>query len=53
MEVACLVGEKIPYLKNKCSRQLQALKALLIGRAWQATPEFLPGESHGQRSLAS
>ena len=21
-------------------------------RAWQPTPEFLPGESHGQRSLA-
>ena len=22
-------------------------------RAWQPTPVFLPGESHGQRSLAS
>ena len=22
-------------------------------RKWQLTPEFLPGESHGQRSLAS
>jgi len=22
-------------------------------RKWQPTPEFLPGESHGQRSLAS
>ena len=22
-------------------------------RAWQSTPVFLPGESHGQRSLAS
>ena len=22
------------------------------GRKWQPTPEFLPGESHGQRSLA-
>ena len=21
------------------------------GRAWQPTPVFLPGESHGQRSL--
>ena len=21
-------------------------------RAWQPTPEFFPGESHGQRSLA-
>ena len=24
----------------------------LEGRAWQPTPVFLPGESHGQRSLA-
>ena len=23
------------------------------GRTWQPTPVFLPGESHGQRSLAS
>ena len=23
------------------------------GRAWQPTPVFLPGESHGQRSLAA
>ena len=23
-----------------------------LERAWQATPVFLPGESHGQRSLA-
>ena len=22
-----------------------------LGRAWQSTPLFLPGESHGQRSL--
>ena len=24
----------------------------LEGRVWQSTPVFLPGESHGQRSLA-
>ena len=23
-----------------------------LGRKWQPTPVFLPGESHGQRSLA-
>ena len=23
------------------------------GKAWQSTPVFLPGESHGQRSRAS
>ena len=26
--------------------------ALLVRRAWQPTPVFLPGEFHGQRSLA-
>ena len=25
---------------------------ILWRRAWQSTPGFLPGESHGQRSLA-
>jgi len=25
---------------------------ILCGSAWQPTPVFLPGESHGQRSLA-
>jgi len=25
---------------------------MLWGRAWQPTPVFLPGESHGQRSLS-
>ena len=25
---------------------------ILWRRAWQPTPRFLPGESHGQRSLA-
>ena len=24
----------------------------ILWRAWQPTPVFLPGESHGQRSLA-
>ena len=27
-------------------------RSLGEGHAWQATPVFLPGESHGQRSLA-
>ena len=28
------------------------VKRILWRRAWQPTPVFLPGESHGQRSLA-
>ena len=27
-------------------------RKILWGRAWQPTPVFLPGESHGQRGLA-
>ena len=26
---------------------------IMMDRAWQPTPELLPGESHGQRNLAS
>ena len=26
-------------------------RKILWSRKWQPTPEFLPGESHGQRSL--
>ena len=35
--------------------QVQSLggKDLLEEISWQSTPVFLPGESHGQRSLAS
>ena len=28
------------------------IRKIFWGRAWQPTPVFLPGESHGQRSLA-
>jgi len=27
------------------------VRKILWSRKWQPTPEFLPGESHGQRSL--
>ena len=38
-------------------KNLPAMKETWVGkipwrRAWQPTPVFLPGESHGQRSLA-
>ena len=32
-----------------CLRLLCNIRA---GRGWQVTPPFLPGQSHGQRSLA-
>ena len=32
--------------------QVQSLEKIPWRRTWQPTPVFLPGESHGQRSLA-
>jgi len=41
---------------SQCRRYETWLRCLGQGdpwrRAWQTTPVFLPGESHGQRSLA-
>ena len=34
------------------SRVLEWVAIAFSGRAWQPTPVFLPGESHGLRSLA-
>ena len=31
---------------------IPGLRKIPCRRAWQSTPVFLPGESHGQRSLA-
>ena len=44
--------------ENECIRQKRCRFDSWIGkmpwkRAWQPTPVFLPGESHGQRSLAN
>ena len=41
----------------KCRRRKRCVFNLWVGkipwsRKWQATPVFLPGKSHGQRSLA-
>ena len=33
-------------------RSRRSLQGMPFRRAWQPTPVFLPGESHGQRSLA-
>ena len=36
------------YKRRKCNPWV---RKILWGRKWQPTPVFLPGESHGQRSL--
>ena len=43
-----------PTVKEPQKTQVQSLgqEDSPGGRAWQATLVFLPGESHGQRSLA-
>ena len=38
-------------LSNKHSHFLSHIFKYVWRRKWQPTPEFLPGESHGQRSL--
>ena len=42
--------EKPPVKQDTCVRSLGRKDPL--ERAWQPTPVFLPGELHGQRSLA-
>ena len=47
------VSQVAPMVKNLPEMQVQFLGLGKIPwrRAWQPTPAFLPGESHGQRSL--
>ena len=56
---------RVSYKGNPCSSSVKNLSAVqetwvqFLGqkipwrRKWQPTPTFLPGESHGQRSLAA
>ena len=39
-------------VKNLLATQETLVRKIPWRRAWQPTPVFLPGESHGQRSLA-
>ena len=40
-------------MKLECTCMFEAeLCVIASGRKWQTTPVFLPGEFHGQRSLA-
>ena len=41
----------IKTLKNKT--KAMCMYYIMMDRAWQPTPELLPGEYHGQRNLAS
>ena len=41
-----------PQLEKACEQQWRPSAAKKLRRKWQPTPVFLPGESHGQRSLA-
>ena len=46
-------GKELTYQcrRHKSSRFDPWVGKILQGRTWQLTPVFLPGESHGQRSL--
>ena len=52
-----LASRVVPVLKNQCRRCGRRRFDHWVGKiswrgAWQPTPVFLPGEFHGQRSLA-
>ena len=38
--------------ESACNAGDALVRKILWGREWQPTPVLLPGESHGQRSLA-
>ena len=40
-------------VRHDWATELNWTEYMYIRRAWQPTPVFLPGESHGQKSLAS
>ena len=49
-------GASVKELACQCRRHKRCKFDRLVGnipwrRAWQPTPVFMPGESHGQRSL--
>ena len=44
-------GDRVCILRTTPAPQMQIRDGKRL-RAWQPTPVFLPGESHGQRSLA-
>ena len=52
----CLIYSQASLITHSV-KNLPALREIQVGkipwrREWQPTPEFLPGESHGQRGLA-
>ena len=49
-----LVVKILPAIQEAKETQVRSLgRKIPWRREWQPTPVFLPGESHGQRSLAS
>ena len=41
----------LPAIQEPQEAQVRSLEGIPWRRAWQPSPRFLPGESHGQRSL--
>ena len=51
---ASLIAQSVKSLPTMQETQVQLQGwEIPLRRKWQPTPVFLPGESHGQRSLAS
>ena len=49
--LCCFSGLRFSFLKNIYLFTWLWVKKIPWRKAWQPTPVFLPGESHGQRSL--
>ena len=46
-----LVAKNMPAGAGDIGGRVRSLVRKITWRKWQPTPVFLPGESHGQRSL--
>jgi len=56
--IASLVAQLVKEPARQCRRHKRCrfdpwVRKIPGRREWQPTPQFLPGESHGQRSLVS
>ena len=59
LQITCELGGKGGFLGGSVGKNPSASAGVVgsvpewVRRKWQPTPVFLPGKSHGQRSLAS
>ena len=52
LNLKCYCSSFEPFLLLSLKKKITVLITNTCKRKWQPTPGFLPGDSHGQRSLA-